>query len=179
MSLLREIIIFASVAIVVVLTIGAAKTLAENNFNLPAGQSGTITGEAVKEPTAQGAPQRVQKAVLKMVNYNYVVEPNPLKKGVPVKMEVDLKSVYGCMRTVVIPAFNVIQRVREGDNIIEFTPDKSGTFQITCGMNMGRGTFQVAEDNGRVDEYTEEVKAAPIPSAGSCGAGGGGCGCSG
>jgi plastocyanin domain-containing protein len=75
----------------------------------------------------------------------YVVTPSTVTKGVPVKMEVDLDTVKGCMRTVVIDAFNVKQTVKPGATTIEFTPTKTGPIQIVCGMNMGKGRFTVIE----------------------------------
>lgn len=75
----------------------------------------------------------------------YVVTPSRVAKGVPVRMEVDLATVKGCMRTVVIGAFDVKKTVKEGDTTIEFTPTKSGEIQIVCGMNMGKGSFTVVE----------------------------------
>lgn len=85
----------------------------------------------------------MQDVLLRFENYEYVLSPSTLKAGVPVRMEVDLDSVYGCMKSVVIPVFNVRKTVSAGDNIITFTPDKKGTFNIACSMNMGRGTFTV------------------------------------
>ena len=66
-------------------------------------------------------------------------------RGVPVRMDVDLDTVKGCMRTVVIDAFNVKQTVKAGATTIEFTPTTSGPIQIVCGMNMGKGQFTVVE----------------------------------
>lgn len=85
----------------------------------------------------------VQNVELSFKNYEYQLNPSTLERGVPVRMEVDLSSVTGCMRDVVIPAFGVRKLVGPGNNIIEFVPDKSGTFNIACSMNMGRGTFIV------------------------------------
>jgi len=60
-------------------------------------------------------------------------------------MEVDLDTVKGCMRTVVINAFDVKKTVKAGETTIEFTPTKSGKIDIICGMNMGKGSFTVVE----------------------------------
>lgn len=87
----------------------------------------------------------IQVVKLTFDEKGYVVTPSTVTKGVPVKMEVDLATVKGCMRTVVIDAFNVKQTVKEGATTIEFTPSKSGPIQIVCGMNMGKGQFTVAE----------------------------------
>ena len=88
---------------------------------------------------------KVQLVKLSFDDKGYVVTPSSVTKGVPVKMEVDLDTVKGCMRTVVIDAFNVKQTVKAGARTIEFTPTKTGPIQIVCGMNMGKGQFTVVE----------------------------------
>lgn len=75
----------------------------------------------------------------------YVVTPATVKRDIPVKMDVDLTTVKGCMRTVVISAFNVKKTVKEGDTTVEFTPTKSGKIEIACGMKMGKGSFTVVD----------------------------------
>jgi plastocyanin domain-containing protein len=97
---------------------------------------------------AQSGKEQAKKPQLVKLSFDdkgYVVTPATLTKGVPVKMEVDLDTVKGCMRTVVIDAFNVKQTVKAGATTIEFTPTKSGPIQIVCGMNMGKGQFTVVE----------------------------------
>jgi plastocyanin domain-containing protein len=89
--------------------------------------------------------QKPQIVKLTFDDKGYVVTPATVTKDVPVKMEVDLGTVKGCMRTVVINAFNVKQTVKEGETTIEFTPTKSGKIEIICGMNMGKGSFTVVE----------------------------------
>ena len=92
-------------------------------------------------------PQQKKPQIVKLSfdDKGYVVTPSRVTKGVPVRMEVDLATVKGCMRTVVIAAFDVKKTVKEGDTTIAFTPTKSGEIQIVCGMNMGKGSFTVAE----------------------------------
>ena len=96
---------------------------------------------------AQGSGQKAKPQEVKLTfdAKGYVVTPSTMTKGVPVRMEVDLGTVKGCMRTVVIDAFNVKKTVKDGDTVIEFTPTKSGPIQIVCGMNMGKGSFTVVE----------------------------------
>lgn len=101
---------------------------------------------------AGGAPQapkpvdkRVQVVKLTFDDKGYVVTPSTVTRNVPVRMEVDLDTVTGCMRTVVINAVNVRKTVKPGETVIEFTPTRSGRVEIVCGMNMGRGSFTVVE----------------------------------
>ena len=91
------------------------------------------------------ASNKVQVVKLTFDDKGYVVTPSTVTKGVPVKMEVDLNTVKGCMRTVVIDAFDVKQTVKAGATTIEFTPTKSGPIKIVCGMNMGKGQFTVVD----------------------------------
>jgi plastocyanin domain-containing protein len=94
-------------------------------------------------PKAQA--KKVQEVKLSFDDKGYVVTPSTVTKGVPVKMDVDLATVKGCMRTVVISAFDVKKSVKDNDTTIEFTPSKTGEIQIICGMNMGKGKFTVVE----------------------------------
>jgi plastocyanin domain-containing protein len=104
----------------------------------------TMPGGVVAQSGGDQA-KKVQFVKLSFDEKGYVVTPSSVTKGVPVKMEVDLDTVKGCMRTVVIDAFGVKQTVKAGATTIEFTPTKSGPIQIVCGMNMGKGQFTVTE----------------------------------
>jgi sulfite exporter TauE/SafE len=70
-----------------------------------------------------------------------------VKKGVPVKfnMHAGANSLNGCNGTVVIPEFNIEQKLQPGDNILEFTPLKAGTIGYTCWMGMISSTITVVD----------------------------------
>ncbi len=138
------------------------------NYNYPAPQGQT----QASAPSANGA---TQNAKLALVNFKYTLTPNKIKKGVPVRIEVDAGTLSGCMTTVVFKDFGITKRITSSDNIIEFTPDKTGTFWITCGMGMGPGSYEVVNADGTSSPSAAAAQAPP--SGGSCGAGGGGCGC--
>ncbi len=140
------------------------------------GESIGSASETVYVKNTVSTNGEVQKATLSMQNWVYEID-KPLKTGIPVELEVDLSTVSGCMKDVVISEFGVRKYVKEGDNVITFTPDKSGTFNVACSMNMGRGTFVVEEADGKISDYVETIVAA-APAGGSCGAStGGSCGC--
>jgi plastocyanin domain-containing protein len=98
---------------------------------------------SVAQPPSKEA--KVQLVKLSFDDKGYVMTPSTVTKGIPVKMDVDLGTVKGCMRTVVIGAFDVKQTVKDGSTVIEFTPTKTGEIQIVCGMNMGKGAFTVID----------------------------------
>ncbi len=96
-----------------------------------------------------------------------------LKKGVPVKWNVNVKQLTGCNQELVLNKYGIDKNLKEGLNVIEFTPDKEGTITFTCGMGMLRGSFIVTESGSATQQ---EIKAAAPKSGGSCGMG---CGCGG
>jgi heme/copper-type cytochrome/quinol oxidase subunit 2 len=163
-----------AVGIALLIVISVIFVSARNMISGQAAVSGaaqnTITG-AVASGVQSGEVQNVK---LSYINGKYQIEPNILKVGVPVRMEVDLSTVQGCMQTVTIPAFNVQKYVKSGDNTIEFTPTKAGVFNIACSMGMGRNTFTVEDSSGKTADYAEPQPAA----TGGCGCGGGSGSCS-
>ncbi len=70
-----------------------------------------------------------------------------VQKGVPVRfnLHVEAKNLNGCNSAIVIPAFNIQKKLEVGDNIIEFTPDKAGTYGYTCWMGMISSEITVIE----------------------------------
>lgn len=75
-------------------------------------------------------------------------EPITVQKGIPVKwvIKAGKKDINGCNNEIYIPKFNISQKLEEGENIIEFTPDLSGTFEYTCWMGMIRSQIIVVDD---------------------------------
>jgi len=145
------------------------------------GMGGAAGLAAAPAPTQQQGTLAVVKGGVQEVQLSVqggYYSPNPVrvKKGVPVRLVADMSTVVGCSRSIVIPEFGVQKTVSAGDNVIEFTPDKSGTFSFSCSMGMYRGTLVVEEADGTVAANTGT--AAPI-KAGSCGGSSGGCGCGG
>lgn len=96
-----------------------------------------VTGNYVKE---NGEKQHVK---VSMKGNQYIFEPPSVKKGIPVRMEVDRNSVFGCYRDIVIPQLGVRKFISQKDNIMEFTPTIKGVMKASCSMGMGFGSFTV------------------------------------
>jgi len=109
----------------------------------------SILGHATTAPINSNAVNSnvvntdIQTATLKVQGASYILEPSTFKKGVPVRILADIPNMPGCSKTVTIPAFNILKFVTSSDNVISFTPDKTGTFKIACSMSMYTGTFTV------------------------------------
>jgi len=120
----------------------------------------------------------IQEVNMDVTSSGYSPNSFVLKKGVPVKWNVNVAKLFSCTNELVTPAYGIDVHLKQGLNVIEFTPDKTGTITFTCGMGMLRGSF-IVTDTGTANQ--EQVKAA-TPSGGSTcsmGSGGGGCGCGG
>jgi len=103
-----------------------------------------------------------------------------LKKGVKVKWNINVLELTSCNSELIANNYNIDIHLKQGLNTAEFTPDKDGTFQFTCGMGMLHGSF-VVTDTGTAPKSQGTVSAASIPSNSgstcSMGSNGGGCGC--
>jgi len=95
-------------------------------------------------------------AVARMENGKQIVEMtqvangyNPrqltVKKGIPVVWKIKSTTQYTCAAYISMPAASISQPLKLGENIIEFTPTKTGTMKFTCSMGMYSGTFTVVE----------------------------------
>lgn len=66
-----------------------------------------------------------------------------LKKDVPVRWVIDGQQISGCTNEIMVPDLNIRQKLNTGQNVIEFTPTKSGNIGFSCWMGMVRGKFIV------------------------------------
>ena len=77
-------------------------------------------------------------------NYQDII----VQEGIPVQMiiHVDKKYLTGCNNELKIKEFNISKKLKEGDNIIEFTPSKTGTYTYSCWMDMIKNNIKVIDD---------------------------------
>ena len=68
-----------------------------------------------------------------------------VKAGEPVKWTVDVPdgSVNGCNYMIIQQDLGIQYAFDEGENVIEFTPEKAGTYTYTCWMGMITGKIYV------------------------------------
>ena len=58
----------------------------------------------------------------------------------------DPRYLNGCNNEVVLKDFNINKKLEVGDNVIEFTPTRVGTYTYTCHMNMIKNTIKVVDN---------------------------------
>ena len=101
------------------------------------------TPEEQKVKTAKNEEKTVVKSVLNPYRYPTIT----VKKGVPVHWEIEATkdTLNGCNYKMLFPEFGFMYEMGYGTNVIEFTPEKTGTFMYTCWMGMVRGVVNVVE----------------------------------
>ena len=74
-------------------------------------------------------------------------EPITVKKGIKVKWVINVakEKLNGCNNEIIIPKYDIDIKLKEGENVIEFTPNKTGTFTYTCWMGMITSTIKVID----------------------------------
>jgi len=95
--------------------------------------------------------------------------PITVQAGIPVKWTInaDAKTLNGCNSEIVIPKYDIKQKLVAGENVITFTPTDSGKFGYSCWMGMIRSSITVTADiqNGEATKDTEATKDAESSSA--------------
>ena len=71
-----------------------------------------------------------------------------VQKDIPVRITIhaDAEKLTGCNNEVVSAEFGFDVPLKEGDNLIEFTPTDEGEFTYTCWMNMIKNHIKVIDD---------------------------------
>jgi sulfite exporter TauE/SafE/copper chaperone CopZ/plastocyanin domain-containing protein len=75
-----------------------------------------------------------------------------VQQGIPVKWTINAPqgSINGCNNRMIIREYNIEHRFKPGENVIEFTPDKTGRFSYSCWMGMIRSSITVVEEGQNI-----------------------------
>lgn len=128
--------------------------------------SGLTTGTVFKEG--------YQEIRMEVNRYGWEPDKFVLKKGTPVKWIIEGKEINGCNNAIQVPKLGLNFDIKEGIQIIEFTPTEEGIIPWSCWMGMIPGVF-VVKDDLDTNSIDGELKAIQVPQGGSCG---GSCGSS-
>ena len=87
------------------------------------------------------------KQIVKSTLNPYRYPSITVKKGIPLHWEIEASenALNGCNYKMLFPDFGFAYEMGYGRNVIEFTPEKAGTFQYTCWMGMVRGQVKVVD----------------------------------
>lgn len=99
-------------------------------------------GPAAQAAAGAGGVQEVTIAV----QGGYSPAQVRVKRGSLVRLVFDRQETSSCSEEVVIPEFGIRRFLPAFQKTaVEFTPQKAGTFDFTCGMSMLRGKLTVEE----------------------------------
>lgn len=163
-----------------------------NGLNLTGWKTGVTAGLASKNTKTQSPVQATGDPNVEMIGGVQIVRmtenargytPNTftIQKGVPVRWVIDAQAPYSCASSLVVSSLGIRKNLKQGENVIEFTPEKVGEIPFSCSMGMYTGAFTVVEGNGsgqtNADKKTSEQKGFEVApqTGGTCG-GSGGCG---
>lgn len=135
---IKNILKFSGILVIVLSLFMVLRGLANFgvNISLPQATPGTNNNQSVYN-------YQVQEVKMDVTYYGY--EPNVLtvKKDIPVRWIINVKQMTGCNSQILMPDYNISQNLKLGENIIEFTPTKTGELKFSCGMRMIWGKFIV------------------------------------
>ncbi len=131
------------------------------------GNTNGTTNPNVAKATVQDGVQ-----VINMTADNNGYTPNAfyVQKGIPVKWVINGKELNSCNNSIVAQSLNIEQKLKSGENVIEFTPgDKDINF--SCWMGMIRGVIKVVDKLDTVDTSKNDSSLPPASTGPSCCAG--------
>lgn len=80
---------------------------------------------------------KYQRVTLTAEGFQYLPRELQLQSGVPVKMTINSNGVLGCAQAMYLPGlYNDVVYLNAPVKNIEFTPEKVGTYKISCTMGM-------------------------------------------
>ncbi|MDR3115818.1 MAG: sulfite exporter TauE/SafE family protein [Treponema sp.] len=87
-----------------------------------------------------------------------------VQQGIPVKWIIDAPagSINGCNNRMILREYGIEYPFRPGENVIEFTPVKSGRFPYSCWMGMIRSAITVVPEGE--SPAVEDAVPAPSPA---------------
>jgi thiol-disulfide isomerase/thioredoxin len=107
-----------------------------------------LSGEPARSETelrvTEGRAARIQKAAIVVNGEGYEPSNIRLRRGVPAELTFIRKVEQTCGTEIVIPEYGVNRPLPLNVPVtVTFTPNRSGRFKFTCGMDMFRGALVV------------------------------------
>jgi len=127
----------------IMLNRGLAVTGTGIDFNTLVARVSQKLSPTVAETPSCDTEQTIHMDVLKS---SFSPNQFTLRKGVPVKWVINGKELNECNKVIVIPQYQLKIELKEGTQIIEFTPPEMGVIPWSCWMGMIPGTFIVVDN---------------------------------
>lgn len=177
-AMARKFFKFAGLVVLIFAMFNISNGLGLTGFNLAYGKTENVN---LSDPNVT-LENGVQVIRMKELASGYSPNNFTIQKDIPVKWVIDAEAPYSCAASLTLPKYNIRKYLKQGENIIEFTPKETGRIPFSCSMGMYTGVFNVVDKNSKTSAATNSSltpTASASAAAGSCGGGGGGCGCGG
>jgi hypothetical protein len=173
----RTVLQIGSVVVAVFGLVMLTTGLSLSGVRLPGAIAGATTGTGELARIEGSGATAVQTVTTTLASGRY--QPITVQVGIPVRWTVTATDadINGCNGSIIIPAYNVEHDFHPGDNLIEFTPDRPGTYVYTCWMGMISSTITVLDENGREVKGSEDAQTNLPDATGAAVAGAAGCPC--
>ncbi|MDR1575535.1 MAG: sulfite exporter TauE/SafE family protein [Treponema sp.] len=130
----------------------ADRIIADVNPSLRFGSTPGESGDGAFTPIIENGVQIINSTLLPG-RYPAIT----VQQGVPVKWTITAPqgSINGCNNRMIIREYKIAPRFTPGENIIEFTPEKTGKFSYSCWMGMIRSSITVVEEGQSIADIGE------------------------
>jgi plastocyanin domain-containing protein len=125
---------------------GVAFALAVNLYFFSPRRAVVARPAAVAPPAgaARSAPVEAPQEARITVRGGYEPSVIEVRVGRPVRLTFRREETEGCSDTVLLPEWRIFHHLpAHEDTVVEFTPEHTGEFEFTCGMQMMRGRIVV------------------------------------
>ncbi|MDR3201000.1 MAG: sulfite exporter TauE/SafE family protein, partial [Spirochaetales bacterium] len=133
-----------------ILVVALGLSMLSNGFSLSGISFPDFSGtDATAVPVVRESGVQIVRTTLSSGRY----QPITVEAGTPVRWTINAPagSINGCNNRMIIPEYNIQVKFKQGDNVVEFTPTKTGRFPFSCWMGMIRSSITVVEA-GALDE---------------------------
>ncbi len=123
-------------------------------------------GVMPQPPSGDPSRTAVQTITMDVIRSGFAPNHFTLRQGVPVRWVIDGKEITECNKRIVVPSLGLEFDVKEGQQIIQFTPTKAGIIPWSCWMGMLPGRFEVIAEPSLVTRPTAvAIQGTPAPPA--------------
>lgn len=126
----------------IMLNHGLAVTGTGFDFNTLTVRLSQLQSPAVLQDSCCETEQTINMTVSKT---GYSPNQFLLRKGVPVKWVINVKELTQCNKVILAPSYGLTIELKQGVQIVEFTPNQTGLVSWSCWMGMLPGTFTVID----------------------------------
>ena len=168
-ALARKFFKFAGLVVLLFAIFNLSNGLNLTGFNFAYGQTENAVNLNDPNVTLENGVQVVR---MKELANGYSPNSFTIRQGIPVKWIIDAQAPYSCAASLTMPKYNIRKYLKQGENIIEFTPKETGRIPFSCSMGMYTGVFNVVDKNGNgATSVINTANAAAPRAAGGCGGG--------